>query len=230
MIETPAERLPFDDAGFDTVVATLVLCTVDDPERALSEIARVLRPGGRLLFLEHVRAETPGLARAQDLLHGPWYFLGHGCHCNRDTVAAIRASASRSMTCNGARSRRRHRSSGRWSGARRGQGRGRIRLRAEPRRAARRSRGRESHEEETQMPQFILLTKLTTDGVKTIKNNPARIAEVNSEMEQIGLKVLHQWATLGAYDFVTSSRRPTRRRWRGPRSSSARAGRRRTTP
>jgi uncharacterized protein with GYD domain len=53
------------------------------------------------------------------------------------------------------------------------------------------------------MAHFILLTNLTSDGVKTIKNNPARIGEVNAEMEQIGLKVLHQWATLGEYDFVS---------------------------
>lgn len=53
------------------------------------------------------------------------------------------------------------------------------------------------------MPHFILLTKLTSDGVKTIKNNPSRIREVNSEMEQIGLKVHHQWATLGGYDFIS---------------------------
>lgn len=53
------------------------------------------------------------------------------------------------------------------------------------------------------MAHFILLTKLTSDGVKTIKNNPARIKEVNSEMEQIGLTVHHQWATLGQYDFVS---------------------------
>lgn len=53
------------------------------------------------------------------------------------------------------------------------------------------------------MPQFILLTNLTPDGVRTIKNHPGRISEVNSEMEQIGLKVLHQWATLGAYDFIS---------------------------
>lgn len=51
--------------------------------------------------------------------------------------------------------------------------------------------------------QFILMTNLTSDGVRTIKNHPARIAEVNAEMEQIGLKVLHQWATLGAYDFIS---------------------------
>jgi uncharacterized protein with GYD domain len=50
---------------------------------------------------------------------------------------------------------------------------------------------------------FILLTKLTSDGVKTIKNNPARIREVNAEMEQVGLKVEHQWATLGEYDFIS---------------------------
>lgn len=53
------------------------------------------------------------------------------------------------------------------------------------------------------MPHFILLTKLTSEGVKTIKNNPNRIDEVNAEMEQIGLKVHHQWATLGRYDFIS---------------------------
>lgn len=53
------------------------------------------------------------------------------------------------------------------------------------------------------MAQFILLTNLTSDGVKTIKNNPARIREVNDEMEQLGLKVVHQWATLGQYDFIS---------------------------
>ncbi len=58
-------------------------------------------------------------------------------------------------------------------------------------------------EEERTLAHFILLTKLTSEGVKTIKNNPDRIAEVNSEMEQIGLKVHHQWATLGRYDFIS---------------------------
>lgn len=91
-IEAGAERLPFDDAAFDTVVATLVLCTIPDPAAALSEAARVLKPGGRLLFVEHVRAEDPGLAAWQDRLEKPWRFLGDGCHCNRDTVAAIEAS------------------------------------------------------------------------------------------------------------------------------------------
>ena len=93
VVEAPGERLPFDDDSFDTAAATLVLCTIPDPAAALAETARVLRPGGQLLFLEHVRAEEPGLARWQDRLERPWRFLGDGCHCNRDTVATIDASA-----------------------------------------------------------------------------------------------------------------------------------------
>jgi SAM-dependent methyltransferase len=92
IVEAPAERLPFDDASFDTAVFTLVLCTVPDPGAALAEAARVLRPNGRLLFVEHVRAEEPGLAGWQDRLERPWRFCGDGCHCNRDTVASIEAS------------------------------------------------------------------------------------------------------------------------------------------
>jgi ubiquinone/menaquinone biosynthesis C-methylase UbiE len=92
LIEAPAEDLPFEDDSFDTVALTLVLCTVPDPPAALREVARVLKPGGRFLFLEHVRAEDPKLARWQDRLHGPWYLFGDGCHCNRDTLAAIDAS------------------------------------------------------------------------------------------------------------------------------------------
>ena len=93
VIEAPAESLPFPDDDFDTVALTLVLCTVPDPEAAITEITRVLKPGGLFLFLEHVRAQDPGLAKWQDRLHGPWYALGHGCHCNRDTLAAIESSS-----------------------------------------------------------------------------------------------------------------------------------------
>jgi SAM-dependent methyltransferase len=92
LVEAGAEDLPFDDASFDTAVFTLVLCTVPDPAAALAEVARVLRPGGTMLFLEHVRSRQPDLARWQDRLEKPWRFLGDGCHCNRDTVAAIEAS------------------------------------------------------------------------------------------------------------------------------------------
>lgn len=88
----PAENLPLDDATFDVVVSTLVLCTVDDPSLALAEIHRVLRPGGQLVFLEHVRSDEPRLARWQDRLHGPWVQLGYGCHCNRRTLDNIESA------------------------------------------------------------------------------------------------------------------------------------------
>lgn len=92
LVEAPAERLPFADSSFDTAVFTLVLCTAPDPRGALAETARVLKPGGKMLFLEHVRAEDPALARWQDRFERPWRFIADGCHCNRDTVAAIEAS------------------------------------------------------------------------------------------------------------------------------------------
>jgi ubiquinone/menaquinone biosynthesis C-methylase UbiE len=90
-----AERLPFEDDRFDTVVSTLVLCTVDEPQRAIDEITRVLRPGGKLLFLEHVRADSPRLARWQDRLHRPWHAFAAGCHANRATVDMLRDSPLR---------------------------------------------------------------------------------------------------------------------------------------
>jgi ubiquinone/menaquinone biosynthesis C-methylase UbiE len=92
VVQAGAEALPFADDSFDTAVFTLVLCTVPDPTATLAEVARVLRPGGKLLFVEHVRSRHPGLARWQDRLERPWRFLGDGCHCNRDTVATLEAS------------------------------------------------------------------------------------------------------------------------------------------
>ncbi len=92
LIEAPAEHLPFADSSFDTAVFTLVLCTVPDPHAALAEAARILKPGGKLLFVEHVRADEEGLARWQDRLERPWKFFADGCRCNRDTVANIEAS------------------------------------------------------------------------------------------------------------------------------------------
>jgi ubiquinone/menaquinone biosynthesis C-methylase UbiE len=91
-IQAPAESLPFADSSVDTAVFTLVLCTVPDPAAALAEAARVLRPGGKLLFVEHVRSKDPSLARWQDRLEKPWRFLGDGCHCNRDTEANLKAA------------------------------------------------------------------------------------------------------------------------------------------
>jgi ubiquinone/menaquinone biosynthesis C-methylase UbiE len=92
VVGAPAERLPFAAGSVDTVVSTLALCTVDDLSAALREVHRVLAPGGRLLFLEHVRADDERLARRQDLLAPLWRRIGHGCHCNRATLAAIAAA------------------------------------------------------------------------------------------------------------------------------------------
>ena len=83
-----AEALPFPDGAFDHVVFTFALCTVADPNQALIEARRVLRPGGTLVVLEHVRGEGR-LARWQDRLAPVWSRLGGGCRPNRDTRAAI---------------------------------------------------------------------------------------------------------------------------------------------
>jgi ubiquinone/menaquinone biosynthesis C-methylase UbiE len=89
-----ADPLPLQDGDFDAAVASLVLCTVPDPGRALGELQRVLKPGGELRFLEHVRSERPRKARLQDRLDrsGIWPRVGGGCHCARNTVAAIQAA------------------------------------------------------------------------------------------------------------------------------------------
>jgi len=92
VISARGESLPLPDGHFDVAVATLVLCTVGDPTRTLSELRRVLRPGGRLLFLEHVRAEEPKLARWQDRIDPVWSRVAHGCHCNRATLGALERS------------------------------------------------------------------------------------------------------------------------------------------
>jgi ubiquinone/menaquinone biosynthesis C-methylase UbiE len=92
VVRAPAEQLPLEDASFDCAVSTLTLCTVADPVRALAEVRRVLRPEGRLLFIEHVRSDDPDLARWQDRLRGPWAWVGHGCQTNRRTLETILAA------------------------------------------------------------------------------------------------------------------------------------------
>ena len=92
IVDAPAERLPVEDASVDTVVSTLVLCTVPDPAAALREVARVLRPDGELLFIEHVRADGASLARWQDRLAELWRRFAGGCMCNRDTVELMRTN------------------------------------------------------------------------------------------------------------------------------------------
>lgn len=90
-----AEALPFPDASFDVIAATLVLCTVADPARALAEAVRVLRPGGALRFIEHVRAEGRVAARWQDRLRPVWSACAGGCQLNRDTGALLRSTFRR---------------------------------------------------------------------------------------------------------------------------------------
>jgi ubiquinone/menaquinone biosynthesis C-methylase UbiE len=92
VLRAPAEDLPFNDNSFDTVVSTLVLCTVDDQPRALRELRRVLRPDGQLLFIEHVRSDDEKVARLQDRILPLNVRLMHGCHCNRPTVETIRSA------------------------------------------------------------------------------------------------------------------------------------------
>lgn len=89
VVRAPAEDLPFEAETFDFVVSILVLCTVDDTARALAEVRRVLKPGGRLVFVEHIRSDDLRLARWQDRLHRVWLQVGYGCHCNRTTMESI---------------------------------------------------------------------------------------------------------------------------------------------
>jgi ubiquinone/menaquinone biosynthesis C-methylase UbiE len=90
ILDASGEQLPFPDASFDTAVATFALCSVQDEPTVLAEIARVLTPGGRLLFLEHVRSADPAIAAKQDKIPFPYPLIG--CHPNRETLEAIEAS------------------------------------------------------------------------------------------------------------------------------------------
>jgi ubiquinone/menaquinone biosynthesis C-methylase UbiE len=91
ILEGKAESIPFSDHSFDSVIATLVLCSVVDLGQSLTEIRRVLRPGGKFLFLEHVIAPRNTVVRAmQHVVYWPWRCIGEGCRTNRDTLRAIR--------------------------------------------------------------------------------------------------------------------------------------------
>lgn len=89
--EGRAEELPYADDSFDTVVSTLVFCSVEEPRSGLREIRRVLSPGGRFLFIEHVRPTgAPGLARVVDAVNPVWHSVSGECNINRDTLSSIR--------------------------------------------------------------------------------------------------------------------------------------------
>jgi ubiquinone/menaquinone biosynthesis C-methylase UbiE len=95
VIDSRTEQLPFDDGSFGAVVASLVLCSVRDPKKALAEMYRVLRPGGQFRFYEHVRSDDPSKARLQERVDWIWPHLLGGCHANRDTASAITAAGFR---------------------------------------------------------------------------------------------------------------------------------------
>ena len=88
-----AEELHFEDNSVDAVVCTLVLCTVPDPGEIIREAYRVLKPGGRFIFIEHVAAdEGTLLRRVQNILKHPWHWTFEGCHTNRETGNLLEAS------------------------------------------------------------------------------------------------------------------------------------------
>ncbi len=92
LVQASAEALPFRDGAFDTVVASLVFCSVPAPETGLSEVKRVLKPSGRLRMMEHVRSTRPWYARWQDFVQPAWTRFTGGCHPNRATEAAVEAA------------------------------------------------------------------------------------------------------------------------------------------
>lgn len=92
LIDATGEQLPFGDAHADSVVMTLVLCSVDDPHAAVRELSRILKPEGKLLFIEHIRSDQPWRGRFQDLVAPVWRRLSANCHPNRTSTALLRAS------------------------------------------------------------------------------------------------------------------------------------------
>lgn len=92
LAQADAEDLPFPDAMFDAVVGTLVFCTIPDAPRALQEVKRVLKPGGSLRLVEHVRAKNPIGAALMHAANPAWHWMTGGCNLNRDTLRAVRAA------------------------------------------------------------------------------------------------------------------------------------------
>jgi len=91
-VRASAEALPFRDGAFDTVVSSLVFCSVGRPDVGLAEIRRVMTKQGQLRMMEHVRSESPRWAKVQDAMQPAWTWVAGGCHPNRDTEAAVEAA------------------------------------------------------------------------------------------------------------------------------------------
>jgi ubiquinone/menaquinone biosynthesis C-methylase UbiE len=95
LVEGSAESIPLDDSSVDTVVTTWTLCTIPDVAKALAEMRRVLRPGGQLLFVEHLLSPDPGVRKWQNRLNPPWKRIAGGCHLNRPIADLIEAAGFR---------------------------------------------------------------------------------------------------------------------------------------
>lgn len=93
LFQARAEELPFPDHVFDAVVGTLVFCTISDPQRAMDQVHRVLKSGGRVRLVEHVRVRQPLIGRLQDLAAPIWETVSGGCHLNRDILGIVRGSS-----------------------------------------------------------------------------------------------------------------------------------------
>ncbi|MBI4674226.1 MAG: class I SAM-dependent methyltransferase [Chloroflexi bacterium] len=92
LAQVDAEDLPFPDESFDAVVGTLVFCTIPDAARALREVKRVLKPGGSLRLVEHVRAKNPVGRAFMQMANPAWHWMTGGCNINRDTLSAVHAA------------------------------------------------------------------------------------------------------------------------------------------
>jgi SAM-dependent methyltransferase len=92
LVRADAEQLAWPSQSFDSVVGTLVFCSIPHPAQALAEVRRVLRPGGRLYLVEHVRSQHAWLGQMQDWLAPVWHWGTGGCNLNRETEATVRAA------------------------------------------------------------------------------------------------------------------------------------------
>lgn len=95
--QASAEELPFPDGSFDAVVGTLVFCTIPDAALALQEVKRVLKPGGSIRLVEHVRAKNPLGRVLMQVANPAWHWMTGGCNINRDTLDAVRSAGFRIM-------------------------------------------------------------------------------------------------------------------------------------